>query len=488
MKHVLNPPNALMLMESTRAVGYTLQAAVADIIDNSIAAHAGNIHIFFSTIKKPYFAIMDDGDGMTQEELYSAMKYGSKNPTDERDRLDLGRFGLGLKTASLSQCKILTVASKKDEEVNAYRWDLNYIRKNNDWYLLQLDEKEISDLPKIHELLSKYSGTLVIWTDLDKLSVSDSTIQDAFRDKVPLLRNHLSLVFHRFLSGESGINKITISINGLKLEGIDPFLKNKSQQIMDVENIVIDDKVVKVTPYVLPHQSKLNRNELKILGGKEGLRRSQGFYVYRNMRLLVAGTWFRLVKTDDLSKLARVQVDIPNTLDEQWTLDIKKSTANPPDIVKKNLRRIVERIANTSIRVYKTRGKKEVDDKHIHPWIRTKLRDDSILYEINRDYPLLVEAREKVNKEIYHILENSLKIIEQNLPIYNIRIDISSEKNIAQESSDETRNRFIREVATSMLSLAENKEDMKKSLLITEPFVSYRSVVLQVYEEMKNGR
>ena len=109
MKHVLNPPNALMLMESTRAVGYNLQAAVADIIDNSITARAKNIDIFFSTLGEPYFAILDNGYGMSRDSLYEAMKYGSKNPTDERDGLDLGRFGLGLKTESLSQCRILAV-------------------------------------------------------------------------------------------------------------------------------------------------------------------------------------------------------------------------------------------------------------------------------------------------------------------------------------------------------------------------------------------
>ena len=486
MKHVLNPPNALMLMESTRAVGYTLQAAVADIIDNSIAARAQNIDIFFSSIDDPYFVIIDDGEGMSQEELYCAMKYGSKNPTDKRDGLDLGRFGLGLKTASLSQCKILTVASKKDNKINAYSWDLNYIRKNNDWYLLQLDDREISDLPNFNELSSKISGTLVIWTDLDKLSVSDTTIQDAFRDKIPLVRDHLSLVFHRYLSGESGIKRINIKTNGLEVDRIDPFLKNKSQQIMDIENVIINNSVVNITPYILPHQSNLSKDDMKKLGGKEGLSKSQGFYVYRNKRLLVSGTWFRLVKTDDLSKLARVQVDIPNTLDEEWTLDIKKSIAIPPDSVKRNLKRIVDRIANTSKRVYSTRGKKENDSSKIQPWLRVKLRDSSIAYEINRDYSMIEALTDGLQKNQCDMLEQILRFIELGLPIHSIRIDINNEKNLALESRMNTEEQLIYSAVKNMFNETNDISSLKDALLITEPFTNFKQIIEKVFKEMTN--
>jgi len=121
---------------------------------------------------------------------------------------------------------------------------------------------------------------------------------------------------------------------------------------MDDETLVVHGQKIIVRPYILPHVSKMTQDEIKSLGGKEGLRRQQGFYVYRNKRLLVWGTWFRMMRQGDLSKLARIQVDIPNTLDDLWTLDIKKSSALPPAEVRKNLEIIIDRIAERSNQQY----------------------------------------------------------------------------------------------------------------------------------------
>lgn len=120
------PPYAPILIESTRAIGYSLEAAIADIIDNSIAADASTVHVRFFPVDDPYLAIIDDGCGMNDEEITQAMQYGSTNPLDERSKKDLGRFGLGLKTASLSQCRQLTVVSKNGSHLVGRRWDINY--------------------------------------------------------------------------------------------------------------------------------------------------------------------------------------------------------------------------------------------------------------------------------------------------------------------------------------------------------------------------
>ena len=124
MKTKSLPPYAPTLIESTRAIGYSLEAAVADIIDNSIAANAKNVDIYFFPIDGAYIAILDNGKGMAEEEIDIAMQYGSKNPTEERDKKDLGRFGLGLKTASLSQCRCLTVVSKQGDNLEGRQWDI----------------------------------------------------------------------------------------------------------------------------------------------------------------------------------------------------------------------------------------------------------------------------------------------------------------------------------------------------------------------------
>lgn len=123
------PPFAPVLMESTRAIGYSLEAAIADIIDNSIAAKAGKVKLFFFPIDDAYLCILDDGIGMNNTQIDAAMQYGSQSPSDIRDASDLGRYGLGLKTASLSQCRVLTVVSKQGNIIIGRRWDLDYVIK-----------------------------------------------------------------------------------------------------------------------------------------------------------------------------------------------------------------------------------------------------------------------------------------------------------------------------------------------------------------------
>jgi len=149
------PPSAPDLLESMRAIGYSFEAALADLIDNSIAAGARNVNIRFSANNAPYIAVIDDGAGMSPQDLTDAMRHGSRNPGIRRDALDLGRFGLGLKTASLSQCRTLTVVSLRDGVVSARRWDLDYIARRRDWWLLNIPEDQARLLPHVDDLIAQ---------------------------------------------------------------------------------------------------------------------------------------------------------------------------------------------------------------------------------------------------------------------------------------------------------------------------------------------
>ena len=352
MKTVNLPPNAPTLIESTRAIGYSLAAAVADIVDNSISAAASRVNISFFPIGEPFISILDDGEGMNAEEITAAMQYGSKSPTDDREASDLGRFGLGLKTASLSQCRSLTIISKQNNAIEGRRWDIDYVLQTGEWSLIVMEEDEYKEVPQIDELLKYASGTLVVWQNLDKLKIGEVNFENSFGRKMDDVHEHLALIYHRYLSGESGIKKLNLYINGAEVLPADPFLIKKSMQAMDDETIIVRGKKVTIRPYILPHISKLTENEKTELGGKEGLRKQQGFYVYRNKRLLVWGTWFRMMRQGDLSKLARIQVDIPNSLDDLWTLDVKKSSAIPPEELRNNLGAAIDKIAETSKRTW----------------------------------------------------------------------------------------------------------------------------------------
>ena len=162
-------PRADILMTAIRSIGYTFESALADIIDNSISSGASNIHINFSSISPAYISILDDGCGMNLDELRQAMKYGSKDVREKREKEDLGRFGLGLKTASLSQCKRLTVISKKDGHIYGARWDLDIIQNKQAWVLEVLSETEVEEAyPRstfipLRDLQTYETGTIVLW-------------------------------------------------------------------------------------------------------------------------------------------------------------------------------------------------------------------------------------------------------------------------------------------------------------------------------------
>lgn len=482
MQTIDMPPYAPTLIESTRSIGYSLEAAVADIIDNSIAAKAQKVDLFFFPIDDAYIAILDDGSGMSEAELNLAMQYGSKSPVAEREEDDLGRFGLGLKTASLSQCRCLTVITKQGNELNGRRWDLDHIAQAESWSLIVLDKEEIDKEPHIEELKECRSGTLVIWQNLDRLKAGEIDFEAVLGRKMDVVREHLALVYHRYLSGEKGITKIGININNNPVVKKDPFLVGRSNQVMDDEILTIRGSKIRVRPYILPHISALSKEEIEELGGKDGLRSQQGFYVYRNKRLLVWGDWFRLMRKGALSKLARIQVDIPNTLDDLWTLDIKKSAAIPPAEVRKNLRKIIEKVGEHSKRTWITRGKREVSDDIVHLWNRLKTRNGGYIYEINKENPLVLRVMEH-SPESRILLEILLRQIERELPLNSLYLDLSNDEKI--ENDEEINLEEILKVVEQILRTVDQKQraSMLESLISSEPFSDYAKDIRANYEE-----
>lgn len=490
MKAKSLPPYAPTLIESTRAIGYTLETAIADIIDNSISASASCTDIFFFPVGDSYIAILDDGRGMNAAELENAMRYGSQNPNDTRDADDLGRFGLGLKTASLSQCRILTVVSKQGSHVEARRWDIDHVIETHDWSLLILDtEEEFNNIPQIQELRKLETGTLVVWQNLDRLKVGELNFSRSMGKKMDDVRAHLSLVFHRYISGEPGLKKIQLRMNNVAVEPLDPFLSNRNTQVMSDEIMNISGSKVIVRPYILPHISNLASDEIVALGGREGLRKSQGFYVYRNKRLLVWGTWFRMMRQAELSKLARVQVDIPNELDSLWTLDIKKSTAIPPEEVRNNLASVIERLAELSKRTWVFRGKKETRDSIVHVWQRFKGKQGGSYYTINRDHPL-VEVFEDSSQQVRRNVENLLKAIESGIPLSALYLDLNSDRPVENET--ETTAQAVEALLRDLLAqfpANTGKAELLDRLAVSEPFVHYPQLIEKcMLEEIDYGR
>lgn len=327
-------PGATELFESLRAFGYDLSTAVADVIDNSITANSRNIWIDMHWAgRNSRIVIRDDGDGMSEAQLVDAMRPGSRSPVAHRDKDDLGRFGLGMKTASISQCRCLTVLTKAagDEPV-VRRWDLDYLAslESHEWRLLKGD----SLLSKQDQALldDQKSGTVLFWDRLDVLvgdvDADSDVAQRHFRERTEALRDHLAMTFHRFLKGR---NALKIHLGDRPIEPWDPFLEDHDcVDRLTEEPFQFPDGEVVVKGFVLPHHSKLSSEEHASAAGPRGWNAHQGFYIYRNKRLLVAGDWLQLgMQKEEHFKLARIRIDLPNSADHAWQIDVKKSRARP---------------------------------------------------------------------------------------------------------------------------------------------------------------
>lgn len=451
------PPSASDLLESMRALGYSFESALADLIDNSLSADAHHIEMQFSPYESPYVAILDDGWGMTPDEATAAMRHGSRGPAQERDVNDLGRFGLGLKTASLSQCRRLTIISLKDGVLSARRWDLDHVARRQDWMLLQPSVAEINTLPLVAELRAFGHGTIVLWQEFDRLAAAERSLEQALGDRMDLARDHLALVFHRFLNPSSGARAVAMSINRNPLAAVDPFLtSNSATQKLPIEYFILEGEKVIVTSFILPHLSKLNASDLRLAGGEDGLRRNQGFYIYRNRRLISWGSWFRLVRQEELTKLARVQVDISNQLDYLWQLDIKKSTAYPPAPLREGLKQIIRRITEGSRLVYTFRGRK-ASDAITHTWDRTVVRD-GISYTINRKHPLVAAVEGKFDKDDVALFTALLRTVEQTFPFDALYADLASDLQPTAEESEQDVRQTLLDLARQLLAVLGGRE------------------------------
>lgn len=488
MQEKIVMPYAPILVESTRSIGYSFEAAVADIIDNSISASATEVRICFSSRDPQWLCIEDNGWGMTPVELENAMRYGSQSSTDVRRKDDLGRFGLGLKMASLSQCRKVTVMTKKDGVTCAACWDLDYIIQQKNWSLQFYSEEELEDMPGYLYLKLKDSGTVVTWERFDHLKQGAAQITKAFDEKIELTRKHISLVFHRFLNDENPKSRIMMYFNGEVVKGIDPFLtKHPATQPLSEQVLRIASEEIRVKPYVLPYISKMSKQDIAAIGGKEELRQQQGFYIYRNKRLIIWGTWFRLIKHNELGKLARVRVDIPNSLDSIWEIDIKKSRASLPHFIKKNLVDIVENTVGRSERVYKYRGRNVQADNLVHVWNPIDDRG-RFQYQINRELPVIKMLEANLTEGGESILDAFIKMLEDAFPYSDVYYRMAkSEANVTEGALDTSD---VYSMAEQMVHQVEEMGLDVNAFLKTmdrmDFFVKYPTVVAQIREVYGN--
>lgn len=361
-------PSPSRLVESLRDTGYSYQAAFADIVDNSIAAEAKTVHVQLNESlmgDEVYVCFYDDGIGMSERELLNAMRYGSDKRSSPKS---LGKFGMGLKTASTAFCRQLTVLSKKDGQHSILCWDLDHIAEQNKWELLPV---EMTDFGSEREFLDDHcpgeTGTAVIWRKVDRLVALEGSEDakssiDRITDEI---RQHLSATFGKFLRRDIGDGGISITINGEEVLGWDPtgmFLNtdenpklvasnHKKLTVNVLRNSVPQEETFELNGYVLPNKSDMSDTQLSEVRFSND---NQGFYIYREDRLIYGGGWpHRMYSQDSHLNLLRVELNFDHRLDDFFEIDIRKSKINFPPSLRKILMKHIAPWRNEAVRRYR---------------------------------------------------------------------------------------------------------------------------------------
>jgi len=438
MPRIINQsPEPKSHIKTLMRIGYNLNSAVSDIIDNSIAAGAVNIDIYSPPgLEDPIISILDDGCGMSLEELTQNMRIGCKDPDEDRQKGDLGRFGSGLKTASFSQARTLTVISKKQgHPLVAAQWDIDKIQQSNSWCLELFEADEINHIDGVSLDSSTENGTQVIWSKLtciDKNNHMHSHVSD-LATKLADLKAYIALHFHRFMSGGQ---KRIFRLNNTKIEPIDPFMTNTAgYQEGPYTKLRCKGGHIEIQTHVLPHFKNMDAVLLDRLGGAAGITQKQGLYIYRERRLIIAGGWLNMARNSQLGALARVQVDIPSSLDNDWSTDVKKASLQLPHSVQRELKKFLSDPVKRSKRVHKYRG--TLDSANGFWKICEDDNTKIITYQIDTDNELLVSLLQKCGRGERKILIDYLKQLSANIPINHIYEKMSERpKDVNQDESN----------------------------------------------------
>jgi len=457
-----SPPSSSFI-ESVRSFGYTFNSAIADLIDNSITANASKIyvHVEFNS-GEPWVTILDNGDGMDENNLKKNMIIGSRL---QRDEQDLGRFGVGLKTASFAMARQLNVFSKTENTPLAFRsWDLDVVEKTGKWLIGKKQPNWYNKFPK--QLVQ--TGTLIIWQKCDNIMKSTGSLKSVQQIGLDLI-DHLGVVFCRFIEQK----RIYLTVNGSVVKPWNPI--HKRSRSLSVQTIL----GANITPYILPHHSRFkNREEYEETAGINGWTAQQGFYVYRNDRLIVNGGWlgFKKMKNDNHTTLARIILDINNKEDAAWEIDIRKSRASVPAAARKSIEGIAKHVRKEAENLarFKSKSTSREVTTNIFVWRSVKAIDGEMTFIINKDHPVLKKIQEYFLGNIADF-DRFLKLLEKSLPTAAIQIE--KNKNETVGDSEFTLDEVLELAKFSLTStdtVGKSRKLAIEDLIISEPFSSYQ--------------
>jgi hypothetical protein len=396
------------MLEALRGLGYSTATALADLVDNSIAADAKVVELFFVWGgAESYVTVADDGNGMDAGELERAMRLGVLSPLDDRRDSDLGRFGLGLKTASFSQCRRLTVLGRRDGRDEILRWDLDRLANSDSDEWLLFEGSEAGSESRL-DLGRRESGTCVLWEVLDRIVTPGFSEKD-FLDLIDRVEQHLSMVFHRYVGGPTP--RLVIRVNGREIVAWDPYLvSHPSTWSSPIDHITTGQGVVTVQAHVLPHKDHLRADEYERASGPEGW--------------LGAGrSWTK----EEAHRLARLRLDIPNTMDAAWRIDIRKSIARPPVELRERLTRLAEDTRARARRVFAHKGEASGTGSNVVPAWRAIRTASGLRYQIDESHPAIRAILDDAGP-LTKGVKAMLRVIEETVPVQKIWLDTAESK------------------------------------------------------------
>jgi len=489
------PPSASVLIQSLRGLGYTTPTALADIIDNAITAKARNVRIHFEWAEeKSWISVLDDGTGMTDSQLEEAMRIGARDPREDRSANDLGRFGMGLKTAGFSQARRLTVMSRTAATIPAcLRWDLDHLSKtDSSWPLFEGadNESELALLP----LQNQTHGTIVLLEKLDKIVVRGFVADDMILI-VNQVKQFLGLTFHRYL--DTPTPALNIFVNDDSVKPWDPFLSgNLSKALESPVYVLPGHQQTKVQCHVLPNKNRLTEAEAKNAAGPYGWVAHQGFYIYRNERLLVFGSWLRLGEgrrtwtCDEPHRLARISIDIRNDADSDWNINVMKSTASPPVSLRTELTRLGSETRSRARQVIAHRAlplsapEPSPNTGALPDVWNIRRTSKGTTYAINREHDLVYSLLEQLDSRSPE-MEALFRLIEETVPVRRIWVDSANDDDTPVNEFSECDEKATQEVLNVLYRLQVDKyrlspEVARTKLLNTPPFDKFSSLVKQL--------
>jgi len=472
-------PHPAGTIESLSSLGYSTEAAVADLVDNSIAAGAQQVDVTFSWDgRDSWVAVTDDGRGMTESELVTAMTIAGRGPGAARTAQDLGRFGMGLKTASFSQARTLIVTSAAPTQARATRaWDLDLVRRTEQWRLLQGADPADADL-----LDGMWSGrgTVVLWRhlhrfDIPSVTAGDVSAQRHFYEEIRRVETHLAMVFGRFLAGRRGLR---LNVNRNPVQPWDPFLQNtRFVQRLPTEEIPISGHAVRIAGFVLPHLRYFSDEEAQQAAGPQGWLEQQGFYVYRRDRLILAGDWLgiRGFRKEDKYILARLAVDIPAELDPEWSIDVRKSAAVPPLAARAHLQRIGAAARRSAASVLTQRGRvtaRAQGADFVYAWTVHRSAGQ-VTCRVNRQHPLVRQALRGGTEESADAAA-LIRLLEETVPVAALRVmhqaDTVDDPEPFTGTGDEDAVRVAERIQAALIAQGCTPREARRRIRLMPPF------------------